>query len=169
MVYLNFDINSPLLICHKCDNPQCFNPDHLFAGTVKDNAVDSSKKLRHCGSSHHRSKMKEEDAVLIKKLLSTGLSPSEVSKKTGIKVTTIQSIKLNRIWKSILPNTQMRFDHKNGERNVKAKLTKEKILKIREMVSNGIAYSEIAKQFMVSDSLIGSIVSRKSWKHVRAA
>src|SRR5258708_2472917 len=43
-VYSGFDINSPLLICHRCDVRLCFNPDHLFPGTVGDNAADMVAK-----------------------------------------------------------------------------------------------------------------------------
>jgi hypothetical protein len=34
-----------LFACHTCDNPCCVNPDHLYAGTVKDNAHDRTLKM----------------------------------------------------------------------------------------------------------------------------
>lgn len=44
----NFD--AMLNVLHKCDNPTCWNPEHLFQGTQKDNLLDCSNKKRHHNS-----------------------------------------------------------------------------------------------------------------------
>lgn len=36
-----------MVACHKCDNPACVNPDHIFIGTQKDNIQDMIKKGRN--------------------------------------------------------------------------------------------------------------------------
>lgn len=55
----NGPIPAGMIVCHKCDNPPCINPDHLFIGTHRDNAADRFAKGRdwqsqrtHCPYGH---------------------------------------------------------------------------------------------------------------------
>lgn len=51
---------------HRCDNPPCVNPEHLWIGTDQDNSIDRELKGRHGnikGERHGRAKMSETDVL----------------------------------------------------------------------------------------------------------
>lgn len=46
MIFIG-DIEHNFMVCHKCDNPCCCNPFHLFKGTALDNCIDAQNKGRY--------------------------------------------------------------------------------------------------------------------------
>lgn len=55
-----------LLVLHRCDNPPCVNPSHLFLGTVLDNNADKHRKQRDArGEKHGMAKLKDSDIPAI--------------------------------------------------------------------------------------------------------
>lgn len=40
-------------VCHRCDNPHCVRPDHLFLGTAQENSMDRDQKGRQVGGDRH--------------------------------------------------------------------------------------------------------------------
>jgi len=67
-----------LIVCHTCDNPPCWNPEHLFLGTNATNAIDSMLKGRKkkTGKIRRGSKLTIPDVRCIKSLRGTATAES---------------------------------------------------------------------------------------------
>lgn len=94
--------DSSLFVCHKCDNPSCVNPEHLFLGTPEENFDDMRKKRRHgIGSRNGRAKLTEKDVLDIRAAEPVrGMSP-RLSRKYGVSVTMIRYIREGKTWKHV--------------------------------------------------------------------
>lgn len=97
-----------LCVLHKCDNPACVNPSHLFVGTLKDNTQDMLRKGRakytvpFRGSAHRDAKLNEEQVAEIRRLYSTGsISQDKLGRQFGVCQKTIHRIIYRTRWKHV--------------------------------------------------------------------
>ncbi len=96
----NGDIPEGMFVCHKCDNPLCINPAHLFLGTPKDNMTDMIKKGRKInsyGEQNPNAKLTEKQVLEIIDDLKT-MNCSEVGRKRGVPIRTVNDIKNGKKW-----------------------------------------------------------------------
>ena len=93
------------LVCHKCDNPSCCNPNHLFLGTHRDNMKDMVKKGRvGCvkGENHGCSKLTIQQVLEIRSKYVTGkYLQRQLAVEYGVDRTTISSVVNRKIWRHI--------------------------------------------------------------------
>lgn len=101
----NGPIPAGMVVCHRCDNPPCVNPDHLFLGTQIDNMRDRSKKGRgnhRKGSRHGRAKLTEQDVRVIRSRYATGdWKQSDLAAEYGVSQPLIGHIVRRVTWRHI--------------------------------------------------------------------
>lgn len=102
----NGDIPEGMSVLHKCDNPPCCNPAHLFLGTDLDNIKDAVGKGRmkvprpdnrgeRCGTS----KLNWNAVREIRKRLLGGEKGNVLAREFGVGGAAISQIKLGRCWR----------------------------------------------------------------------
>lgn len=94
-----------MCICHRCDNPPCVNPRHLFLGKPTHNLCDASKKgrLPH-GKDHPRdnAKLTEEEVRQIRDIYAGGgISHRTLARKWGVGKRTVGNIITRETWKHV--------------------------------------------------------------------
>jgi hypothetical protein len=90
------------IVCHKCDNPACVNPAHLWVGTHADNVRDKVRKGRHPrGENASSHKLSESDVVSIKARLPQGVRSDKLAAEYAVSPVTISDIKRGITWRHI--------------------------------------------------------------------
>jgi len=98
---LNGPIPSGLQVCHKCDNPPCFRPDHLFLGTAADNIRDAILKGRFTLHFVKR-KLTPENVEEIRKSFAMGAETQhQLGRRFGVSQENIWHIVHRNTWKHV--------------------------------------------------------------------
>jgi flavin-binding protein dodecin len=105
-----------LLVLHSCDNPSCVNPNHLSAGTTRDNSRDAIERGRNYpgfreefrkypekirrAEQHPMRKLDWQKVREIRALISEGkLSRRQIAARYGVAPDTVHKIAVRRTWR----------------------------------------------------------------------
>jgi hypothetical protein len=80
------NLSQSQLLCHKCDNPMCVNPRHLFVGTQRDNMQDAIAKRRPVG----RPRKDHPLAAKMKQMAARGATQYAIAKRLGVDHSTVR-------------------------------------------------------------------------------
>lgn len=88
-----------LIALHSCDRPTCVNPNHLRAGTVRDNSADSkARKRNNFGARNGMARITDELAMQIFKAAG---SQMEIASVFGVSNSLVSKIKKRKRWPHI--------------------------------------------------------------------
>lgn len=95
-------IPAAMLVLHRCDNPPCCNPEHLFLGTNDDNVRDKVAKSRQArGDRFPQAKLTEEDVVNIRGLANVGVTQRAIAKDKHVSRSLIEQVVNRKIWRHV--------------------------------------------------------------------
>ena len=105
----NGPVPDGLFVLHRCDNPPCCNPGHLFLGTIADNNRDMTMKGRHGavvrperlprGVGHGNAKLTDDDVRAIRAAWARGgLRQRDIAELYGVDQQVVWSVVHRRTW-----------------------------------------------------------------------
>lgn len=91
-----------LWVLHRCDNPACVRPDHLFLGDHAANMADMAAKGRAMrGERHNLSKLTEEQVRTIRRLYAAGISQTALARRFDVTQNVVGCVVRRETWKHV--------------------------------------------------------------------
>jgi hypothetical protein len=155
------DIPAGLGILHTCDNRKCVNPEHLYAGTAKDNMRDCiDRKRTAAGESHGMAKLSADNIVEIRRLIVCGERLVDIAERFSVSPSTVTGINRGDNWSSVESGGFIR-------RKSRKTLTPAMVIEIRRLLALcTLTQTQIAVKFGVSLQAVHGIKSGRTWKSV---
>lgn len=165
------------MVCHKCDNPRCVNPDHLFLGTASDNTRDMIRKGRNnlrqridLGEDHASSKLTNGKVHTILKLRQDGYSIMDIADIFCVSDNTICNILNGRTWTHITGLSRVRGSSGRsmvGSNHPLAKIDEDQVSQMKLKKKEGATYKELSVEYGLHPGTIKNIVLGLRWKHIQ--
>jgi hypothetical protein len=98
------EIPENLCVLHRCDNPSCCNPAHLFLGTREENNADKMSKGRHVslnGTKHPRTYISEDKVKEIRRMAESKIPHRRIAQHFNMPYQTVYSIISRASWKHV--------------------------------------------------------------------
>ena len=89
------------IICHRCDNPICVNPAHLYAGTTEDNVADRvarNRGFRAAGTRNGHARLTEAAVAEIRRRSATGVRQADLARAYGVSPALICMVVKGQRW-----------------------------------------------------------------------
>jgi hypothetical protein len=95
----NGQIGDDQVVAHRCDNPRCVNPDHLFATTQRGNMEDKVQKGRQAaGERNSKAKLTSSQVAEIRHAYAAGERSIRLAERFGIDRTNVWNIVSGKTW-----------------------------------------------------------------------
>jgi DNA-binding CsgD family transcriptional regulator len=88
----------PLQVLHKCDNPACVRPKHLYVGTNAANMSDKRSRRRVSGSLNPNAKLTDEQVVVIQ-LSASSVTNVSLARQFEVDPSTVSRIRSGDQWR----------------------------------------------------------------------
>lgn len=88
------------VVCHRCNNKRCVNPDHLFVGTQADNVYDYAHKYFR-GIDHPSARLTDANVLTIRQRYIAGETQPTIAADFGIHKSHVGQITRREIWTHI--------------------------------------------------------------------